>query len=123
MGVKVYCETAWVRVFLKTSFGNYVKLESDFEFNTGCWKAAKLWNKNVSFTSALGHQRTLFTEQINYSVFHVALFTPERYLHLSVYNQHKTPNSSICSYKELTVGSSALGTLYDGHFYIINLLP
>lgn len=53
MGVKVYCEIVWVRVFLKISFGNYVKFEFDFEFSIGCWKVLKFWNKNVFFILVL----------------------------------------------------------------------
>ena len=48
------------------------------------------------------------------------MFPLKALLHLSACKLHTTHNSSIRSDERLTLGTSALETLYGGHFWIIN---
>ena len=48
------------------------------------------------------------------------MFPLKALLHLSACKLHTTHNSSIRSDERLTLGTSALESLYGGYFYIIN---
>ena len=50
------------------------------------------------------------------------MFPPKAKLHLSACKLHTTHNSSIRSDEGLTLGTSALETLYGGHFALSTLL-
>ena len=58
----------------------------------------------------------LFIQLIYYRVFHVAMFPPLAWLHLSVYNPRVTHSFSIRSDEGLTPEILALGSLYGGKF-------
>ena len=53
---------------------------------------------------------------IYYVVFHVTMYQPIAWLHLSVYRLHTIHNSSIRSDEGLTLETSAFESLYGGQF-------
>ena len=64
----------------------------------------------------------LFIQLIYYCIFHVAMFPPLAWLHLSVYNPRVTHSFSIRSDEGLTPGILALGSLYGGKFTLTTQL-